>query len=190
MKRLLAAALAVFSLSTFLSPAVHAATTATTSTVFPSEIIGENFPDPDVFEQNGTWYASTTNGSRGTVPVATRAERRRPVDDPRRRDARRPVRRLGPTRPHVGAGRVSEPGRHLHPHLHRVAQGVRSAVHRRRHRDEPARPVQPVGTAPLICPLDIGGAIDANTFVGQRRHPVPGLEERRQRDRSGRRRSG
>lgn len=68
MRRLLAAALAVFSLSAFLSPTVQAATTAA---VFPSEIIGENFPDPDVFEQNGTWYAYATNGSRGTLPVAT-----------------------------------------------------------------------------------------------------------------------
>ncbi|HEY9336125.1 MAG TPA: glycoside hydrolase, partial [Kribbella sp.] len=68
MKRLLAALLAVLSLTAVLSPTVHAATTAA---VFPAEIIGENFPDPDVFEQNGTWYAYATNGSRGTLPVAT-----------------------------------------------------------------------------------------------------------------------
>ena len=44
MRRLLPALLALLSLAAFLSPPVHAATTAA---VFPAQIIGEDFPDPD-----------------------------------------------------------------------------------------------------------------------------------------------
>ncbi len=47
----------------------------------------------------------------------------------------------------------------------------------------PLGPFTPVGSQPLICPLDQGGAIDANTFVANDGTRYLRLEERRQRDR-------
>src|ERR1700754_4141919 len=76
MRRFLAAVVAALSLTALLSSPLlsspsHASTQRTTAAVFPAEIIGEDFPDPDVFEQKGTWYAYSTNNGRGTVPGAS-----------------------------------------------------------------------------------------------------------------------
>jgi hypothetical protein len=162
MRRLLTAALAVLSLTAFLSPPVHAATTAA---VFPSEIIDEDFPDPDVFQQNGTWYAYSTNNGRGTVPVATAPS------------ANGPWTVRGDAMPGGPSANWAQPGRTWAPDVYPNPDGTYTLTYTAWHKasgrqcigvataTSPLGPFQPVGTTPLICPLDLGGAIDPNTFV-------------------------
>ncbi|MGW7679816.1 family 43 glycosylhydrolase [Kribbella sp. NPDC054772] len=160
--RFLAALVAALSLTTFLSVPVHAATTAA---VFPSEIIGEDFPDPDVFQQNGTWYAYSTNNGRGTVPVATAPS------------ANGPWTIRGDAMPGGPSSAWAQPGRTWAPDVYPNPDGTYTLTYTAWHKasgrqcigvataTSPLGPFQPVGTAPLICPLDQGGAIDPNTFV-------------------------
>lgn len=161
MRRLLAALVAALSLTTFLSVPAHASAGA----VFPSEIIGENFPDPDIFEQNGTWYAYATNGSRGTVPVASAPS------------ANGPWTIRGDAMPGGPSSDWAQPGRTWAPDVYPNPDGTYTLTYTAWHKasgrqcigvataTSPLGPFQPVGTTPLICPLDIGGAIDPNTFV-------------------------
>ena len=74
-RRFLAVVTVVMALLTVLTPAQAAVQTPQkqTAAVFPAEVIGEDFPDPDVFERNGTWYAYSTNNGRGHVPESARA---------------------------------------------------------------------------------------------------------------------
>jgi hypothetical protein len=69
--RILAAIAALVLPLTMLNPPAEATVQRTTAAAFPADIIGEDFPDPDVFEKNGTWYAYSTNSGRGHVPVAS-----------------------------------------------------------------------------------------------------------------------
>ncbi|GAA1696703.1 hypothetical protein GCM10009745_48490 [Kribbella yunnanensis] len=159
MRRLLAV---VLSLAVFFPLPVQAATTAA---VFPSVIIGENFPDPDVFQQNGTWYAYATNGSRGHVPVATAPS------------ARGPWTVRGNAMPGGPSSAWAQPGRTWAPDVHPNPDGSYTLTYTAWHKasgrecigaataSSPLGPFTPVGDQPLICPLDLGGAIDANTFV-------------------------
>jgi hypothetical protein len=162
MRRLLPAVLAVLSLSAVLSPPVHAATTAA---VFPARIIGEDFPDPDVFEKNGTWYAYSTNNGRGHVPVATAPS------------ANGPWTIRGDAMPGGPSSGWAQPGRTWAPDVHPNPDGSYTLTYTAWHKasgrqcigvataGSPLGPFTPLGSRPLICPLDLGGAIDANTFV-------------------------
>ena len=69
-RRILAALVVLTALATAISPAT-AVEQRTTAAVFPAEVIGEDFPDPDVIQVNGTWYAYSTNNGRGHVPTAS-----------------------------------------------------------------------------------------------------------------------
>ncbi|MEV0285447.1 family 43 glycosylhydrolase [Kribbella sp. NPDC050820] len=162
MRRLLPALLALLSLAAFLSPPVHAATTAA---VFPAQIIGEDFPDPDVFEKNGTWYAYSTNNGRGHVPVATAPS------------ANGPWTIRGDAMPGGPSSGWAQSGRTWAPDVFPNPDGSYTLTYTAWHKasgrqcigvatgSSPLGPFAPVGSQPLICPLEIGGAIDANTFV-------------------------
>jgi hypothetical protein len=162
MRRLLPVLLTMLSLAAFLSPPVHAATTAA---VFPAQIIGEDFPDPDVFEQNGTWYAYSTNNGRGHVPVATAPS------------ANGPWTIRGDAMPGGPSAGWAQPGRTWAPDVHPNPDGTYTLTYTAWHKSSgrqcigvatgtsPLGPFTPLGSQPLICPLNLGGAIDANTFV-------------------------
>ena len=162
MRRLLTALLVLLGLSAFLSPPVHAATTAA---VFPAQIIGEDFPDPDVFEKNGTWYAYSTNNGRGHVPTATAPGPNGPWT----------IR--GDAMPGGPSSGWAQPGRTWAPDVYPNPDGSYTLTYTAWHKasgrqcigvataSSPLGPFTPVGSQPLICPLELGGAIDANTFV-------------------------
>jgi hypothetical protein len=162
MRRLLPALLVVLGLSAFLPPPVHAVATAA---VFPAQIIGEDFPDPDVFEQNGTWYAYSTNNGRGHVPVATAPS------------ANGPWTIRGDAMPGGPSSGWAQPGRTWAPDVYPNPDGSYTLTYTAWHTSSgrqcigvatatsPLGPFTPVGSQPLICPLNLGGAIDANTFI-------------------------
>ncbi|WP_241995235.1 glycoside hydrolase family 43 protein [Kribbella antiqua] len=141
---------------------MHAVATAA---VFPGEIIGEDFPDPDVFQQNGTWYAYSTNNGRGHVPVATAAS------------ANGPWTIRGDAMPGGPSAGWAQPGRTWAPDVYPNPDGSYTLTYTAWHTSSgrqcigvatatsPLGPFTPVGSQPLICPLDLGGAIGANTFV-------------------------
>jgi arabinan endo-1,5-alpha-L-arabinosidase len=162
MRRLLAAVAVALSLTSVLTPAAHA---RTTSAVFPAEIVGEDFPDPDVFEQNGTWYAYSTNNGRGHVPVASAPSANGPWT------IRGDAMPGGPSSSWAQSGRTWAPD--VYPNPDGTYTLTYTAWHKASGRQcigvatatSPLGPFSPVGANPLICPLDQGGAIDANTFV-------------------------
>src|SRR3954471_7731742 len=163
-RRLLAAAVAALALLSMLTPA-QAVVPKTTAAVFPAEVIGEDFPDPDVFQKNGTWYAYSTNNGRGNVPVASASS------------ANGPWTIRGDALPGGPSAAWAQPGRTWAPDVYPNADGTYTLTYTAWHKasghqcigvataTSPLGPFQPVGTTPLICPLDQGGAIDANTFV-------------------------
>src|SRR5262245_61639373 len=54
-------------------PLLLVADVAAAATTPPALVIAGNFPDPDVVRFGGTYYAYSTNGGNGNVPVATAA---------------------------------------------------------------------------------------------------------------------
>ncbi|MFI5734741.1 family 43 glycosylhydrolase [Kribbella sp. NPDC051587] len=161
-RRLLAATLAA-GLSLTAAP-VHAAPQLA-GAVFPTDIVAQDFPDPDVFQQNGTWYAYSTNSSPGTVPVATATSPGGPWT----------IR--GDAMPGGPSAAWAQPGRTWAPDVYPNPDGTYTLTYTAWHKasgrqcigvataTSPRGPFTPVGTEPLICPLDLGGAIDPNTFV-------------------------
>jgi hypothetical protein len=163
-RRFLAVMLSLAAAMTLVPPA-EAAVRTTTAAVFPADIIHEDFPDPDVFERNGTWYAYSTNNGRGHVPVATAPSATGPWT------IRGDAMPAGPSAAWAQAGRTWAPDVYPNPDgsftltytawhkaSGRQCVGVATA-------NSALGPFTPVGTQPLFCPLDLGGAIDANTFV-------------------------
>jgi hypothetical protein len=146
-------------------PQAEAAVQGTTSAVFPADIIGEDFPDPDVFQAGNTWYAYSTNNGRGTVPVATAPS------------ASGPWTIRGDAMPGGPSAGWAQPGRTWAPDVYPNADGSFTLTYTAWHKasgrqcvgvataSSPLGPFTPVGSQPLICPLNLGGAIDANTFV-------------------------
>lgn len=131
----------------------------------PKLLIGEDFPDPDVFQHNGTWYAYSTNNGRGHVPTASA-----PGPDG-------PWQIRGDALPGGPAAGWAQPGRTWAPDVHPNADGSFTLTYTAWHRASgrqcigvatarsPLGPFTPVGSGPLLCPLNLGGAIDANTWV-------------------------
>src|SRR5690349_4399593 len=134
--------------------------------VFPADIVRQDFPDPDVFEQDGTWYAYSTNTpDLGHVPVATAPS------------AEGPWTTRGDAMPGGPAASWAQPGRTWAPDVYPNPDGTYTLTYTAWHKASgrqcigvatataPRGPFTPAGTDPLICPLALGGAIDANTFV-------------------------
>lgn len=148
-----------------LVPPAEAAVRTTTAAVFPADIISEDFPDPDVFERNGTWYAYSTNNGRGHVPVATAPS------------ATGPWTIRGDAMPGGPSAAWAQSGRTWAPDVYPNSDGSFTLTYTAWHKASGRQcvgiatassalgPFTPVGNQPLFCPLDLGGAIDANTFV-------------------------
>jgi hypothetical protein len=129
-------------------------------------VIGGSFADPAVIEAAGTYFAYGTNNADATMPVAT---------------APTPT---GPWRTSPGDGLARLPGwasegRTWAPEVVPPQGASRSYLlyfsARRRGGDEqcigvataasPAGPFVPREDGPLVCPLDLGGAIDAASYI-------------------------
>ncbi|WP_112240798.1 family 43 glycosylhydrolase [Kribbella monticola] len=166
-RRLLAAVTAAMTLLSVLTPAQAAVRDVqkTTAAVFPADVIAEDFPDPDVFQKDGTWYAYSTNSGRGNVPVATA-----PAADG-------PWTIRGDAMPAGPSASWAQPDRTWAPDVYPNPDGTFTLTYTAWHKSSGLQcigvatassalgPFTPVGTQPLICPLDLGGAIDPNTFV-------------------------
>lgn len=160
------ALLAVLTLLAGLAPAAPAAAgESAPAAVYPQQVIDQDFPDPDVFQKNGTWYAYSTNNWRGHLPTASASSPTGPW-------------RLHPDgMPGGPSPDWAEGGRTWAPDVFPNPDGSYTLTYTAKHRTSgrqcigvatatnPLGPFQPAGGAPLICPLELGGAIDANTFV-------------------------
>ncbi|TMR96593.1 hypothetical protein EJK15_22690 [Nonomuraea basaltis] len=130
----------------------------------PKKLVAQDFPDPDVVRVGSTWYAYATNNS-AHVPVASAPT----IDGPW--TVRGDAMPGGPSPSWARAGRTWAPDVHAntdgtltmtytawHSASGRQCIGVATATN-------PLGPFTPSGGGPLLCPLAMGGAIDANTFV-------------------------
>jgi hypothetical protein len=137
--------------------------TAEPRAVAPSLVINRDFPDPEVIQAGGTYYAYSTSSSPGRVPYATAASPTGPwtvrgdalpqkpawagnggfwaPDVSRRSDGRYLMYFTGPS---TAAGRM--------------CLGAALA-------DGPAGPFQPTSAQPLVCNASEGGDIDPSSFV-------------------------
>jgi beta-xylosidase len=127
-------------------------------------VLDQNFPDPDVLEVKGTYYAYATqpNDNSANISMATSKDLRTwevATTDP--------LPQLGAwaTNKRTWAPEVTAAGngfvmyytaRSVEPDLQCI--GVARAT-------KPDGPFTPVGSKPIICPADQGGAIDAASFV-------------------------
>ncbi|WBQ02426.1 family 43 glycosylhydrolase [Kribbella sp. CA-293567] len=163
--RMLAAVAALALPITLFVPSADAQVERAAAAVFPATVIGEDFPDPDVFERNGTWYAYSTNNGRGHVPVATAPGPNGPWT------IRGDAMPGGPSASWAQSGRTWAPD--VHPNPDGSFTLTYTAWHKASGRQcigvatsgSALGPFTPAGGQPMICPLDQGGAIDANTFV-------------------------
>ncbi|SEH01197.1 Carbohydrate binding module (family 35) [Nonomuraea solani] len=131
--------------------------------VAPAAVISSNFPDPDILQVGSTFYAYSTSGSAGRIPVASAPSATGPWT--RRGDAL-------PNKPSwAGTGGFWAPdvsrrpdGRYLmyftgpSTAAGRMCLGAAVA-------DDPLGPFQPLGSAPLVCNASEGGDIDPSSFV-------------------------
>lgn len=156
-----------------IGAAVGSALPAAAAPVRPYLALDQDFPDPAVLQFHGEYYAYSTNAGGLNVPVATtsRLYGKWSVSG-------------GDALPAVGSW--ANPGLTWAPDVSRLADGrflmYYTAQDRASGRQcvgaataaRPVGPFTPVGDAPLICPADIGGAIDPAAFVdsGGRRYVV------------------
>ncbi|MFD2093465.1 glycoside hydrolase family 43 protein [Blastococcus deserti] len=126
-------------------------------------VLDEDFPDPDVLEVDGTYYAYATNTATTNVQVATSTDLVSwDVSDadalPDLPSWVIPGKTWAPEVTEVAPGRfvMFPTTTNFRPPLQCIA--VATA-------DSPEGPFQVVGDAMLICPPDEGGAIDASTFT-------------------------
>ncbi len=136
---------------------------AAQTTMAPSLVLDRNFPDPDVTKFGNTYYAYATNEGKN-LPWATAPD----PDGPWTYQSTDAL-------PTLGAW--AKTGRTWAPDVSQRADGkyllYYTAWHTASGRqcigaalsDSPGGPFAPVGTAPLVCPLEAGGAIDASSFV-------------------------
>jgi len=125
-------------------------------------VFGDDFPDPDVLEVDGTYYAYATNGNNRNVRVATSTDL---ATWEEQEDAL-------PTLPgwvikgKTWAPEVTEvaPGSYV---LYFTATNFQPALQciGAATADDPLGPFTVVGEGMLVCPQDEGGAIDASTFL-------------------------
>ncbi|MFI2363514.1 family 43 glycosylhydrolase [Promicromonospora sp. NPDC019610] len=145
------------------STAAPANDAAIQTTVHPSLVLDRDFPDPDVSKFGNTYYAYATNQGKN-LPWATAPD----PDGPWTFQSTDAL-------PTLGAW--AKTGRTWAPDVSRRADGkyllYYTAWHSASGRqcigaalaDSPGGPFAPVGSEPLICPLEAGGAIDASSFV-------------------------
>lgn len=136
---------------------------AAQATVRPSLVLDRDFPDPDVSKFGNTYYAYATNQGKN-LPWATASD----PDGPWTFQSTDAL-------PTLGAW--AKTGRTWAPDVSRRADGryllYYTAWHAASGRqcigaalaDSPGGPFAPVGTQPLVCPLEAGGAIDASSFT-------------------------
>jgi arabinan endo-1,5-alpha-L-arabinosidase len=137
--------------------------TAAATTAAPQLVIGEDFPDPEVNQFGGTFYAYSTSSGHGRTPYATASSPTGPwsirgdalpnkpawagdggfwaPDVSQRADGKYLMYFTGPS---VAAGRMC----------------IGAAV-----ADSPAGPFAPTSGQPLVCNAGEGGDIDPSSFV-------------------------
>ncbi|MGH1564703.1 family 43 glycosylhydrolase [Mumia sp. DW29H23] len=129
----------------------------------PKPLISEDFADPEIVRVGSTWYAYSTNTYRH-VPVASAPT----IDGPW--TVQGDAMPGGPAPSWATGGRTWAPDVQPNPdgsvtltytawHTASGRQCIGTAT-----ASSPLGPFVPAGS-PLICPLSLGGAIDANTFV-------------------------
>lgn len=129
----------------------------------PSLVIGSDFPDPDISKFGATYYAYSTNGGFGNVPVASAA------------NVFGPWTRRGDALPTLGAwargGLTWAPdvsqradGRYLLYYTARSNATDRQCLGAATS-TSPLGPFTPVGSNPLVCNASEGGDIDASSFT-------------------------
>lgn len=130
----------------------------------PTKLIAQDFPDPDIVKVGNTWYGYSTQNFRH-LPVASATG----IDGPWQ------VR--GDAMPGGPSGSWAVSGRTWAPDVFRNPDGTLTLTYTAHHRASGRQcigvatatsalgPFTPLGGGPLICPLELGGAIDANTFV-------------------------
>jgi arabinan endo-1,5-alpha-L-arabinosidase len=138
---------------------------AASTSAAPAPVLDEDFPDPDLLRVGDTWYAYATQkrGSFGNLQVARSKDLRSwnlLSDDPL---PRLPAwASAGRTwAPDVSAARGG--GYVLYFAAHSVNPDAQCIGVARG--TAPTGPFTPVGDKPLICPADLGGAIDPASFV-------------------------
>lgn len=125
-------------------------------------VVDDDFPDPDLLEVDGTYYAYATNGNLRNVRVASSTDlvEWTPLDDalPTLPTYVIPGKTWAPEVTEVQPGRfvLYYTATNYRPTLQCIGVAVA---------DSPEGPFEPVGDAMLVCPEDEGGAIDASTFV-------------------------
>ena len=125
-------------------------------------VIDDDFPDPDLLEVDGTYYAYATNGNNDNVRVARSTDlttwESLPDALPRLPSFVIPGKTWAPEVTQI------EPGRFVMYYtatsFEPTFQCIGVAV-----AESPEGPFEPVGEAMLICPPEEGGAIDASTFT-------------------------
>ena len=144
----------------------------------PNPVVDDDFPDPDVLEVDGVYYAYATEGNLNERPG--RALRRTSSSG---RPCRTPCRTLpavGHPGQDLGARGHRDRRRAVRPVLHRDELPADAAVHRRRDRGLTRGAVHRRRRGHAGLP-DGGGRRDRRVDVPRhRRHPVPAVEERRQ----------
>lgn len=125
-------------------------------------VIADDFPDPDLLEVDGTWFAYATNGNNRNVRVARSTDlvEWEVLDDafPELPGYVIPGKTWAPEVTEV------QPGRfvlyYTATSFEESVQCIGVAV-----AASPQGPFEAVGEAMLVCPPDEGGAIDASTFL-------------------------
>ena len=138
--------------------------TAETSATAEGPVIDQDFPDPDVLEVDGTYYAYATNGQNRNVQVATSTDLA--TWEVLSEDALPTLpdwiiegKTWAPEVSQIGSTFVMYPtATNFEPTFQCIA--VATA-------DAPEGPFEIVGDEMLICPEDEGGAIDASTFLDE-----------------------
>jgi beta-xylosidase len=125
--------------------------------------LGQDFPDPDVLEVDGTYYAYATNTATSNVQVATSTDLA--TWKLSKKDALPelpewviPGKTWAPEVTQLGPGRfvMYTTTTNFQPTLQCIAVATATA---------PEGPFQVVGHGMLVCPAGEGGAIDASTFT-------------------------
>jgi arabinan endo-1,5-alpha-L-arabinosidase len=143
------------------APATGAQESATSGS---DPVIDRDFPDPDVLEVDGTYYAYATNGNNRNVQVATSTDLE--SWEVLGEDALPelptwvvPGKTWAPEVTQIGSAFVMYPTTtNFDPTLQCIAVATAEA---------PEGPFEVVGDEMLVCPEDAGGAIDASTFLDE-----------------------
>ncbi|GAB3410636.1 family 43 glycosylhydrolase [Flindersiella endophytica] len=137
---------------------------STLATQSPQLALDRDFPDPDIIKVDGTYYVYSTNAGGRTLPAASATS----IDGPWTVQAEEALPRLGAW---------ASPGFTWAPDVSRRKDGTFLLYYTARNTDparqcigaaladSPRGPFVPVGTKPLVCPIEEGGAIDASSFV-------------------------